>query len=110
MQAVKVKIDDRHFLFPDGFEFPFPEYVIQHLPQIRAYIRAGEDLLAAMENQNIGVENILKRLNIIKAELSEFKARTGIIGTPFDLRDVDLYIANRHIDVTLIIDLNQYAP
>lgn len=108
MKAVKVKIDESFFLFPDGFDFPFPDYVIEHLPMIRAYIKAGEDMVHAMVNY--GKEDtteIQKRLTLLKAELAEFRARTGVIGVPFDMRDVNLFVIDRGIDVTAEIDLTE---
>lgn len=37
--------------------------------------------------------------------MKEFKAKTGIIGVPFDLRDVDLYILDRGVDVVFEMEL-----
>lgn len=50
------------------------------------------------------MQNAMNRIRILKSELTEFKARTGIIGTPFDSRDTDLYIAANHVEVISTIN------
>ncbi|MBE3211088.1 hypothetical protein IM288_21795 [Enterobacter cloacae complex sp. P32C] len=107
MQAIKIRIDDHIFLFPDGFDFVFPDYVNEHIATIRQYIAAGKETIEAMKNYGkTDTTELQKRTRLLKTELAEFKARTGIIGFPFDSRDVDLYVKNNNIDVVAIYDFS----
>lgn len=107
MQAIKVRIDDHYFLFPDGFDFVFPDYVNEHKSTIRMYIAAGKETIEAMKNYGkTDTTELQKRTRLLKSELAEFKARTGIIGFPFDSRDVELYAASNGIDIVAFFDLS----
>lgn len=107
MQAIKIRIDDHYFLFPDGFDFVFPDYVNEHKDMIRKYMAAGKETLEAMKSYGKSdTTELQKRTRLLKTELAEFKARTGIIGFPFDSRDVDLYVASNAIDIVAFFDMS----
>ncbi|HAS1203978.1 TPA: hypothetical protein I3821_004064 [Enterobacter cloacae] len=107
MRAVKIKIDDQFFLLPDGFDYVFPDYINEHKPTIEQYIAAGKETIDAMKNYGkTDTTELQKRTRLLKNELAEFKARTGIIGFPFDSRDVDLYAASNAIDIVALFDLS----
>ncbi len=106
MKAIKVFMFGKSFLFPDGFDFVFPDLILMHADTIEQYIKSSDEFVEMCSNfNNPELENLQKRNQILKNELNEFKARTGIIGFPFDVKDVDLYIATNNIDVVSIIEL-----
>lgn len=108
MKAIKVQIENTAFLFPDGFDFTFPDYVNDHLNTIRSYIHASNEMTDAMKNYgSTDTSNLQKRIKLLKAELAEFKARTGIIGFPFNMHDVDLYVIDRHVEVVSFFNLDE---
>lgn len=107
MRAIKVQIEKSNFLFPDGFDFIFPDYVNEHLPTIREYISASHEMVAAMKSLgSTDTTNLQKRIKLLKSELGEFKSRTGIIGFPFNMHDVDLYVVDRQVHVVSFVNLD----
>ena len=96
MQAILINIDRSKFLLPishsDNYEFP--SYIVENkqniIDCIKAYKTWVKDTLQPMPPM---------------PDMAKFKEKTGIIGVPFDMRDVDLYIIDKNIDVVLEVEL-----
>ena len=96
MQAILINIDRSKFLLPishsDNYEFP--SYIVENkqniIDRIKAYKTWVKDTLQPMPPM---------------PDMAKFKEKTGIIGVPFDMRDVDLYIIDKNIDVVLEVEL-----
>ena len=96
MQATLIKIADSKFLLPvshsDNYEFP--SYILENkqnvIDCVNAYKTWVKDTLQPMPPM---------------PDMKEFKEKTGIIGVPFDMRDVDLYIIDKNVDVVLEVEL-----
>lgn len=105
--AVKIIIDSYSFLLPDTHEgYEFPGYVLQHKGLISDYILASKMVLsAASEPFSVEMQTASDTVAMLKKQLVEFKERTGIMGFPFDLKDVDQLILANNIDVAATVDL-----
>lgn len=96
MRTVKIIIKNKSFLLPESHSdnYEFPTYINENKENIIKCIDAYDDWLP----------NPLKDMGKIP-DMSEFKAKTGIIGIPFNLHDVDLYILDRKVDVVMEVTL-----
>lgn len=96
MQATRIYIEGNSFLLPlshaDNYEFP--SYIAEHKSDISRCVEAykgwAKDPLDDMPPT---------------PDMTEFKEKTGIIGAPFNLHNVDLYIIDRNVDVVLEVTL-----
>ena len=96
MQAILINIDRSKFLLPvshsDNYEFP--SYIVENKQNIidcvKAYKTWLKDTLQPMPPM---------------PDMKEFKEKTGIIGVPFDMRDVDLCILDKNIDIVLEVEI-----
>ncbi|WP_261666909.1 hypothetical protein [Erwinia mallotivora] len=106
MKAMIVKIHNQNFLLPDGFDYVIPDFIDEHADLIAQYIDVANEILRELCNNPLAhIPNLTNKSKILQQELSEFKARTGIIGFPFDNRDVNLYVLDRKIDVVATLEL-----
>lgn len=104
MIAVKINFNERSFLLPESHSDYEMEYITDHKSMIESYIRASDILLNDLsEGKDISESH--HRVLFIKNELADFKEVTGIIGTPFDSRDVALYIIENNIEIILEMDI-----
>lgn len=104
MIAVKINLNERSFLLPESHSDYEMGYITEHKSMIESYIRASDILLNDLSEGN-DISESHNRVLFIKNELADFKEVTGIIGTPFDSRDVELYIYENNIDVVLEMDV-----
>ena len=92
MRAIKIHVGEASFLLPDSHQFyEFPSYIVQHKEKILQHVTASKKF----------VNDPLTDHTADLPDLSEFKRITGIIGYPFNIHDVDLYVLDRKVHVTL---------
>ena len=96
MQAVKIDIAGSSFLLPESHSdnYEFPTYITEHKPQIEQCVSAYQQWLKSPLSDMPTTP-----------DMSEFKQKTGIIGVPFNLHDVDLYVLEKGVDIVMEIDL-----
>ena len=96
MQAILIKIENSQFLLPvshsDNYEFP--SYILENKENIIQYVNVYKTLVKDTMQPMPPIPN-----------MQEFKEKTGIIGVPFDMRDVDLYVLDKGVDVVLEVQL-----
>ncbi|MFT0211823.1 hypothetical protein VQ643_04305 [Pseudomonas sp. F1_0610] len=97
---ILINIDGTKFLVPPTANDNSIELIIKHKSDIVDYIAQANRALKAIKDDVLVAQaeptpDVIKRL----------KEETGIIGYPFDLRDVTLYILDQKIAIDLEIDL-----
>lgn len=96
MKAILLKIDDHKFLLEENAgNDQSMSYILSNKELLRSIIKEGEEV----------VENLMGYNPKLTLEIKEFKEKTGIIGYPFNMHDVDLYIIDRNIDVVLEVNI-----
>lgn len=98
MRFVKIHISGKSFLLPEAKSdaYEFPAYIEENILLLSEFIEKGN---AAMKK--FRTDPLTDHFSSLP-DVSEFKARTGIIGVPFDMRDVDLYLAtNKDAEIAL---------
>lgn len=96
MRAVKITIKNKSFLLPDSHSdnYKFPGYINAN----------QENIIKCIDAYDAWLPNPLQDMGETP-DMSEFKEKTGIIGIPFNLHDVDLYILDRNVEILLQVDL-----
>ncbi|MEG7664971.1 hypothetical protein U0D24_21610 [Hafnia paralvei] len=107
MNAIKLTINGRDFLLPETHSDYPSGYLEDHKELIIRYIESETRLLDLMANEygSESYEEAYKRVRFLTKELANFKEVTGIIGHPFDARDVGLYIIDKNVTVVLQLAL-----
>lgn len=89
-EAIKIFVAGQAFLLPATHsDYVFPNYIREHVEAIAQHVIATD------------------ALDVQLPDLGDFKRKTGIIGWPLSLHDVDLYIADRKIDVKLVLQIDE---
>lgn len=97
MKAIKIKIREAEFLLPETHsDYEFPSYILNNKEAIIQYIAKSKEVL----KNPLADHNFNDTLN-----MDEFKKKTGIIGWPFDMRDINLFALDRNIEITAEIEL-----
>lgn len=91
MNCIKITISGQDFLLPepnnyDNYEFP--TFIHENLVLLRDFIQQANIALEKWKKDPLN--DYFKNL----PDVQYFKDRTGIIGIPFDAKDVQLYVAN----------------
>ncbi|MFK4751452.1 hypothetical protein [Oceanobacter antarcticus] len=99
MNATKIRISGAEFLLPDTHsDYEFPTYIMEHRSEIQQKIAGAKMML----------KNPMSYEQLVDIpDMTEFKQKTGIIGWPFDMRDVNLYELDRCINITMTINLDR---
>ncbi|TDB42073.1 hypothetical protein [Photorhabdus luminescens] len=101
MQYVLININNCKFLLPEPIgDYEFPSYILKHKQLIIDYIEVSNSMLKyGGEPFSEEMQQCDNRAKHIRYQLADFKAITGIVGFPFDMRDVDLYIINNSLNI-----------
>lgn len=96
MQAIKINIAGTSFLLPESHSdhYEFPTYITDHKPQIEQCVSAYQQWLKSQVDDMPPVP-----------DMSEFKQKTGIIGIPFNMHDVQMYALTHGVDIVMEVDL-----
>lgn len=100
MQVAKINIAGKSFLLPETHfdNYEFPTYILENLSLLEEFITKG---VAAMKK--FSTDPFGDHLSDLP-DVSEFKQVTGIMGNPFDMRDIEMYLLSNPVDVVVEID------
>ena len=96
MQATLIRINGSKFLLPvsHGDNYEFPSYIVEN----------KQNIIDCVQAYKTWVKDTLQPMPPMP-DMKEFKEKTGITGVPFDMRDVDLYILDKNIDIVLEVEI-----
>ncbi|AAM86482.1 hypothetical [Yersinia pestis KIM10+] len=107
--AIKITVGYHSFLLPDTHtDYAFPAYINKHIDLIWRYIENNDKIEELSSNPfSKGRTAVLVKAKFLSSELKEFKLKTGIIGYPFDMKDISLYLASQNIKITLCTEFKR---
>ncbi|MPQ69499.1 hypothetical protein [Pseudomonas sp. MWU12-2323] len=96
MKVMRLKMSGTVFLLPETHgDYEFPNYILQHQEQISEFVTAS----MVYARNPLALES-----PVMSDMLKAFRARTGIIGYPFSLHDVDLYAMDPGRNVEIVAE------
>ncbi|AHK20538.1 hypothetical protein [Yersinia similis] len=107
--AIKITVGYHSFLLPDTHtDYDFPAYINKHIDLIWRYIENNDKIEELSSNPfSKGRTAALVKAKFLSSELKAFKLKTGIIGYPFDMKDISLYITSQNITIKLCTEFKR---
>lgn len=91
------------FLLPcDNAPYKFPDFIIKNRELIKELLQVRKDIYSLMSEPFSKKMRLAEaRAHALKNKRDEFKKITGVIGSPFDSRDVNLFLASNSVTIEM---------